>query len=79
MAKRNIIRDNTCHCCQSALETTIHAIWECPAALDVWAGSSTMMYKCSTNFNDFMQLFEVLMNRLDAVGMELFLVQAWTV
>ena len=38
-----------------------------------------MMQKCSTNFTDFMQLFKVLMDRLDATGMELFLIQAWTV
>ena len=37
-----------------------------------------MMQKCSTNFTDFMQLFKVLMDRLDAAGMELFLIQAWT-
>ena len=38
-----------------------------------------MMQKCTTNFHDFMQLFKALMNRLDAVGMELFIVQAWTI
>ena len=48
-------------------------------AQDVWAGSSTMMQKCKTNFHDFMQLFKALMNRLDATGMELFILQAWTV
>ena len=37
------------------------------------------MQKCTTNFNDFMQLFETLMNKLDATGMELFIVQAWIV
>ncbi|KAL0010896.1 hypothetical protein SO802_006004 [Lithocarpus litseifolius] len=79
LAKRKIIRINTCCCCQRALETVIHAIWECLVAQDVWAGSSTVMQKCSTNFNDFMQLFEVLMNRLDAAGLEFFLIQAWTV
>ena len=79
LAKRKIIRDNICRCCQQAPKTAIHAIWDYPAAQDVWAGSSTVMQKCSTNFNDFMQLFEVLMNRLDATGMELFLIQARTV
>ena len=79
MVKRNIIKDNTCHCCQRAPEMVIHAIWECPAAQDVWVGSSTVMQKFTTNFNDFMQQFEALMNRLDAIGVELFLVQAWTV
>ena len=57
----------------------IHTIWECPAAQDVWASSSTVMQKFTTNFNDFMQQFEALMNRLDAIGVELFLVQAWTI
>jgi len=57
----------------------IHGIWECLVAQDVWAGSSTMMQKGTTNFHDFMQLFDALMNRLDAAGMELFIVQAWTV
>ena len=57
----------------------IHSIWDCSEAQDVWARSSTVMQKCSTNFTDIMQLFEVLMDRLDATGMELFLIQAWTV
>ena len=54
LVKRNIIRDNICHCCQRAPEMVIHAIWECPAAQDVWVGSSTVMQKFTTNFNDFM-------------------------
>ena len=78
LAKRKIIIENTCRCCQQAPETVVHAIWDCLAAQDVWVGSSTMMQKCSTNFTDFMQFFEVLMDRLDATGMELFLIQAWT-
>lgn len=86
MAKRNVIKDNTCHCCQrtsksvihAIWECVIHAIWECAAAQDVWAGSSIALQKCTTNFNDFMQLFEVLMDRLVAAEMKLFLVQAWT-
>ena len=79
LAKRNIIRENLCLCCQRVPETVIHALWECLAAQDVWVGSSTMLQKCTTNFHDFMQLFEALMNKLDADGMELFIVQAWIV
>ena len=54
LAKRNIIGENLCLCCQRAPETVIHAIWECPVAQDVWAGSSIMMQKCTTNFHAFM-------------------------
>ena len=45
----------------------------------MWAGSSIVMQKCATNFHDFMQLLEVLLNGLDAAGMEFFVVQAWIV
>ena len=79
LAKRKIITENTCRCCQQAPETVVHAILDCSAAHDVRARSSTVMQKCSTNFTDFMQLFEVLMDRMDATGMEVFLIQAWTV
>ena len=79
LIKRNITRDNTCHCCQRAPKTVIHAIWECLVSQDVWVGNSTVMQKFTTNCNDFMQLFEALMNSLDAAGMELLLAQAWTV
>ena len=27
-----------CHCYKSLSESTVHAIWECVAAQDVWAG-----------------------------------------
>ena len=79
LAKRKIITENTCRCCRQAPETVVHAILDSSAAHDVRARSSTVMQKCSTNFTDFMQLFEVLMDRLDVAGMELFLIQAWTV
>lgn len=79
LAKQKITLDNTCHCCKRASETSIHAIWDCGAAQDVWARSLTLLWKCSTNHSDFMQLFEFLLDRLSAIELELFLVQAWTI
>ena len=79
LAKRKLISDENCHCCKRAIETTIHAIQECDAAQDVWAGSLTSLHKRSTNCLDFMQLFESLLNKLAKPKIELFLVQAWII
>ena len=68
-----------CHCCKSLLKSTVHAIWECGAAQDVWAGSSISLQKCSTNQCDVVQLFEFLFDRLFGADFELFLVQSWLI
>ena len=41
LAKRKILENVMCHCCQRFAETAVHAVWECGAAQDVWAGSIT--------------------------------------
>ncbi|XP_065621034.1 uncharacterized protein LOC136063918 [Quercus suber] len=68
-----------CHCCKSFPESTVHAIWECVAAQDVWAGSSINLQKCSTNQCDIIQQFEFLFDRLSDADFELFLVQSWLI
>ena len=79
LAWRKIILDPVCHCCKSLLESTAHAIWECGAAQDVWAGSSINLQKCSTNQCDIIQLFEFLFDRLSDANFELILVQSWLI
>ncbi|KAL4600852.1 hypothetical protein ACB092_11G229600 [Castanea dentata] len=77
--KLKIIADDRCHCCKRVAEIAIHAIRECRAAQDVWAGSITSPQTWSTNCLDFMHLFECLMSRLLKSELELFLVQAWII
>ena len=79
LARRRIISDLVSHCCKSLLKSTVHAIWECGAAQDVWAGSSISLQKCSTNQCDVVQLFEFLFDRLPNADFELFLVQSWLI
>ncbi|XP_035545959.1 uncharacterized protein LOC108997798 [Juglans regia] len=35
--QRRVVKDAKCPFCLNEDETTMHAIWECPAATDVWA------------------------------------------
>ena len=68
-----------CHCSKSLPESTVHVIWECVTAQDVWVGSSINLQKCSTNQCDIIQLFEFLFDKLFDVDFELFLVQSWLI
>ena len=36
LRKRKILTDDVCEHCHSALETTYHALWECPKISEVW-------------------------------------------
>ncbi|KAK9988033.1 hypothetical protein SO802_028272 [Lithocarpus litseifolius] len=61
------------------VESAIHALWDCAAVQDVWAGSIAKLQKGVTDFSDFMQLMEHLVDRLSIEEMELFWVQCWLI
>ena len=61
------------------METTAHALWECAAVQDVWAGSSSKLQKGPSVFRDTLQLMEFLVDRLTVEELELFWVQAWII
>ena len=60
-----------------SLESTIHALWECVIAQDVWVGSVKILQKGNTVQDDMLQLLEYLIDRLSLEELELFLTQAW--
>ncbi|KAK9998230.1 hypothetical protein SO802_017833 [Lithocarpus litseifolius] len=79
LAKRRIIHDNVCLNCTRFPESTIHALWDCGVAMDVWAGSSLKLQKCVHGQADMLELMEYLLSKLSVQEMELFLVQAWLI
>ena len=79
LAKRKVVPKSLCHCCQREPEDAVHAIWGCGVAQDVWAGSLTVLQKIRTNHCDFLQLVELLADRLDAIKLELFFIQSWLI
>ena len=69
-----------CPNCKRFPETTIHALWECGVAQDVWARCSHRTFqKGLTDQDNMMQLFENLMHKLPKDVLELFLVQGWLI
>ena len=49
LEKRKIIQDNLCQCYEREPEIGVHALWECGATQDVWAGSITCLQKLQTS------------------------------
>ncbi len=57
------MEDNICPCCRREVETTLHVIWNCPAAQDVWGGGSILFQKSYFMGDNFMQFMEYSMDR----------------
>ncbi|XP_050241207.1 uncharacterized protein LOC126690119 [Quercus robur] len=73
------LHEDRCDLCRRYPETIVHAIWDCSAAQDVWAGSTVRIQKCGGEFDDFMQLFHAMMAKLSVEELETFLVQCWLI
>ena len=74
--KRGVCDNNSCPNCLSAEETILHAVWECPAATDVWGGSQIKLQKCPIEIRDFSTLFMEVIRRCSIGEVELFAVLA---
>ena len=79
IAKRRIIEEASCPIYTRFVETTVHVLWECDAAQDVWAGSLKSLQKGVNGMIDIFQLLEYFMERLALEDLELVLVQAWLI
>ena len=77
LVKRRILHDDICPNCTRFPESMVHVLWDYGVAVDVWAGSSLKLQKCTHGQADMIELMEYLLSRLSLQEMELFLVQAW--
>ena len=79
LVRWQVLQEDKCDFSQRCPETVIHAIWDCSAAQDVWAGSVAQIQKSGGEFDDFMQLFQVMMAKFSVEELETFLVQSWLI
>ncbi|KAL0011163.1 hypothetical protein SO802_006271 [Lithocarpus litseifolius] len=79
LTRRRIILEDKCSLCTGEPETTIHALWDCAAAQDIWAGSTRKLQKYKHGQADLVQLMEEFLERLDMEEFELFWTQAWLI
>jgi hypothetical protein len=57
LVRRKVLEDDLCPLYKLEKETVIHVLWNCPAAQDVWGGSSSSFQKCESNYQSFLFLF----------------------
>ena len=79
LTKRRIISDNRSPICCRCPESTIHVLWECAVAQNVWASSVKILQKGCTGQNDLLHLLEYLLNQLSLKEVEVFFTQAWLI
>lgn len=73
--KRKVVDSPTCSICGCEDETTtLHAIWSCPSARDVWGGGTSPFQKCVCEGPQVMQVFYYCMQRYDREELNLMVV-----
>nr|XP_023894649.1 uncharacterized protein LOC112006599 [Quercus suber] len=76
LTRRRVIREDKCSICTREPESTIHALWDCAMAQDIWAGSVCKLQKYKHGQPDLLQLMEEFLDRLTIEELELFRTQA---
>jgi hypothetical protein len=81
LVKRKIITEPSCPICGLEVETTLHILWECISACDVWGASEWRFQEFSLNAGNFLQLAEMFVNEGEGNIFEIFAYtakQIWT-
>lgn len=74
LAKKKIAIDSNCSICGREEESTLHIVWNCPTASDVWSERGSPVEKWGYNEANFMDLWRRLNMKL---GPEEFIVVAY--
>jgi hypothetical protein len=61
-----------CPICEKEPETVFHALWGCPAAMDIWESSKRTIQNCAVVGRNFMQTAENVLSRCGVEDFGLF-------
>ena len=70
LKKKPVLLDESCPFYARFQESTIHVLWECTAAQDIWHGSAKALQKCGTRQANFVALLEYLLDQMDKSEVE---------
>ena len=76
LLRRKVVNEPFCPFCLREPETTLHALWGCPAASDVWGCSKVVFQKCNNAGTDFVDLAERIFNKCIEEDSTLFILLA---
>ena len=77
LSKRALTLDNKCPICNSETEMVGHSLWSCLATKDVWMECHVRIQKSLGAEDDFLAIFERLMERLSADELWMMVFVAW--
>ena len=78
LRQRRIIGNDLCPICNRVPEIILHAVWECAATQDVWAGCPFLLLQKGLTVQVFMlRLMEDLLDKLPLDFLEFFMVLCW--
>ncbi|XP_059440747.1 LEAF RUST 10 DISEASE-RESISTANCE LOCUS RECEPTOR-LIKE PROTEIN KINASE-like 1.1 [Corylus avellana] len=60
-----VTTDSLCPICQLEVVSMGHALWSCPASQDVWLAYMRRIQKTTSEDDDFLNIFEKLLGRLE--------------
>lgn len=72
LLRGKVVKDPFCPICEREPETVLHAIWVCPAAMDVWGSCKRAFQKCVIESKDFIHVAEYMMSRCGNEDFALF-------
>jgi hypothetical protein len=71
--KKKIVEDELCPICGREQETTLHILWECSSAMDVWSvGPKSFQKKHTLGFTKFSQLVEDMLDHGEQGDISMF-------
>ena len=81
LVKRNVLMDDQCEICKRYPKTTLHTIWGCGTAQDIWAGCPIRLQKFSVlGHVDVINLMvELMVLLVERARFFFFWVQAWLI
>lgn len=75
--ERHILDDGVCGQCSLALETIVHAIFECSLVSQIWQNSAFAQYIMDSPKNSFLDMFLWIKSQLDITDALSFAALAW--
>jgi hypothetical protein len=63
LLRREVVKDPFCPIYEREPETIVHALWGCPAAMDVWGGGKRIFQKFTSGGMDFQKVAEEMLCR----------------
>ena len=74
---QKIIMDPSCPICEREPETSIHALWTCPALMDIWRMGGKIFQKSCIKGSTFLMLVDGLLRRCSLEEFAQFVRIAW--